>query len=126
MCHFDAPFSGSSATPETDLFTPSVSSHTLCFQLKNLAFLCPFLADVGIISVPNMLILWPKFVLKTLVLFKENICSVNSIFQNTCGTYPPKKSECPPPGHRLDTSRPPTNYTPYMQQADVSCQGQHG
>ena len=62
MCRFDNPHFRlrSSATPETHLFTPSVSSYALHFHLlKNSTFLGSFFSDFSKISAPNTLI-WAK------------------------------------------------------------------
>ena len=52
------PFSGSSAAPETHLFTPSVSSYALRFPFfEKFSILGLLLSDFGKISAPNTLIL---------------------------------------------------------------------
>ena len=60
---------------------------------KKIAFLALFLAKI---SAPKRQNFW-IFTLKT-HRFSRKTCSLNPIFGNPCGTYPPNKVECPPRG----------------------------
>ena len=87
------PFLGSSAAPETHLFTPSVSFYALHFPFfKKLAFLGPFLSDFGKFSAPNTLIL-AKICSQDPSMLRKKIRSVDPTFENPCGTCLPKKKK---------------------------------
>ena len=72
MCRFDdPPFLGSSAAPETHLFTPSVSSYALQFPFfEKFCIFRPISLRFWQNCSSKHTIFWQKFVTKTLV-FKE-------------------------------------------------------
>ena len=84
----------------TFLHLVSVLMPSIFHFLKNSAFWGPSLSDFGKISTPNTLIL-AKICSWDPIFLRKKICSVDSTFENLCGTYPPKKKKSEkwvPPG----------------------------
>ena len=93
MCRFD----GSSAAPETHLFTPSVSSYALCFLFFEKFCIFRSIFHWFWQNISSKHTHFGKNLFPRPYFLKKKIHSVDPTFENLCGTYLLPSLPPPPP-----------------------------